>query len=218
MCLRRRSWESLLLFSSYSTINRLLPQALLRYAPRATDSPCRGSRIRWRKRDWLPPSGSWAINGCFLPTRDRGGMAPVTESVPSAPRSPPQSLNDNVPSVFLMNDFGIAGVAGVSLVLLMMGLLWIRALRTQPDGGSMPLTDSAMLSLVSMVTWLYTGFYMMFANCGILLFTGKNVFLWGLNSTSDLFSSPQRFLRSCCSSEPGIGGKIGITSGCCRRR
>jgi hypothetical protein len=111
------------------------------------------------------------------------GKRPITPALAGT------ALNDNVPSVFLLNDFGIAGFAGVCLVLLSMAWFWLRAVKTQSPAAVLSLTPGAMVSLLSLVTWIYAAFYMMFANCGILLFTGKNVFLWGLNSTSDVFHS-----------------------------
>lgn len=178
----------LLLFSSYSTINRLLPQEYFNSRP--------VQRILLAvDPDSLEASGLVSAERqlghqrMFLAYARSGWDGAGYGKRPISPALAATSMNDNVPSVFLLNDFGIAGFAGVGLVLLMMGWLWIRALRLQPDGAAMPLTEAAMLSLVSVVTWLYTGFYMMFANCGILLFTGKNVFLWGLNSTSDLLQS-----------------------------
>jgi hypothetical protein len=55
--------------------------------------------------------------------------------------------------------------------------------------GILPPRFIGMLSLCALVTLLYTDLYMILANCGIFLFTGKNVFLWGLNSVSDIFHS-----------------------------
>lgn len=178
----------LLLFSSYSTINRLLPQEYFNSRP--------VQRILLAvDPDSLEASGLVSAERqlghqrMFLAYARSGWNGAGYGKRPISPALAATSLNDNVPSVFLLNDFGVAGFVGASLVLLMMAWLWVRALRLQPDGTNMPLTEAAMLSLVSLVTWLYTGFYMMFANCGILLFTGKNVFLWGLNSTSDLLQS-----------------------------
>ncbi len=90
------------------------------------------------------------------------------------------ALNDNVPSVFLLNDFGMLGFAGVLAVLVCWALLWNKGL------GNNTLTYSRMVSLASLGTILFVDLYMIFSNCGIFLFTGKNVFLWGLNSISDL--------------------------------
>jgi hypothetical protein len=93
------------------------------------------------------------------------------------------ALNDNVPSVFLLNDFGLAGFAGVLLVLLLWIYLWMAAAPSGPAG------YGRMLSAGALVTLIFVDIYMILSNCGIFLFTGKNVFLWGLNSTSDLFHS-----------------------------
>jgi hypothetical protein len=93
------------------------------------------------------------------------------------------ALNDNVPSVFLLDDFGIFGTAGVLLVLLFWLFLWMRS---RPDPG---FSYARMLSLAALITIVFVDLYMILSNCGIFLFTGKNVFLWGLNSTSDLLHS-----------------------------
>jgi hypothetical protein len=99
------------------------------------------------------------------------------------------ALNDNVPSVFLLNDFGIVGFAGLLVVLIGMCGVWLLARRNQNGNWTFPLDPGGMLSLASLVTWVYADLYMVLANCGVLLFTGKNVFLWSLNSASDLFHS-----------------------------
>jgi hypothetical protein len=102
---------------------------------------------------------------------------PITTALSST------ALNDNVPAVFLLDDFGVFGAAGLILVLLLWIWLWTK---TRPDPG---FTYSRMLSLAALVTFVFVDIYMIFSNCGIFLFTGKNVFLWGLNSTSDLIHS-----------------------------
>ena len=89
------------------------------------------------------------------------------------------ALNDNVPAAFLLNDFGVLGFIGVSLVLFLWILLWWKSHST--------LTFKSFVSLTALMTIVYVDLYMILSNCGIFLFTGKNFFFWGLNSVSDIF-------------------------------
>jgi len=91
------------------------------------------------------------------------------------------ALNDNVPAAFLLNDFGVCGFLAVLLVLLLWVLFWWK----NYSGSAYP----GFVSLAALMTFIYVDIYMMLSNCGIFLFTGKNVFFWGLNSASDIFHS-----------------------------
>jgi hypothetical protein len=91
------------------------------------------------------------------------------------------ALNDNVPAAFLLNDFGVLGFLAVLLILLLWALLWWK--------NHAGFNFSAFVSLAALMTFLYVDLYMMLSNCGIFLFTGKNLFFWGLNSVSDIFHS-----------------------------
>lgn len=86
------------------------------------------------------------------------------------------ALNDNVPAAFLLNDFGIMGFAATLSILALWGWLLLRQ-------------TPSLIAQGAMLTLLYTNLYMLLSNCGIFLFTGKNVFFWGLNSISDIFHS-----------------------------
>jgi hypothetical protein len=91
------------------------------------------------------------------------------------------ALNDNVPAAFLLNDFGILGFLAVGLVLFLWILLWWKS--------HQGLNFASFVSLTALITFVYVDLYMIFSNCGIFLFTGKNFFFWGLNSVSDIFHS-----------------------------
>ncbi len=91
------------------------------------------------------------------------------------------ALNDNVPAAFLLNDFGVFGFLGILLMLGLWTLLWVQN-RSQ-------MNTNGFLSLSALITFIYVDLYMILSNCGIFLFTGKNVFFWGLNSISDIFHS-----------------------------
>ena len=178
----------LLLFSSYSTINRLLPETyfnsravqriLLAVDPEALEETglVAAERQLGHQRMFLAYSRSgWTGEGY--------GKRAISPALAST------ALNDNVPAVFLLNDFGGAGFAAACLMLIAMAWFWLHALRTQEPARILRINSATMLSMLSLVTWIFAALYMLLANCGILLFTGKNVFLWGLNSTSDLFHS-----------------------------
>jgi len=68
---------------------------------------------------------------------------------------------------------------------LLVLLLWVLFWWKNYSGSAYP----GFVSLAALMTFIYVDIYMMLSNCGIFLFTGKNVFFWGLNSASDIFHS-----------------------------
>jgi hypothetical protein len=100
------------------------------------------------------------------------------------------SLNDNVSAVYLFAQFGVLGAIAVVfayLCILTCGTASI--LRQGGPFGWLILTSSLTFSLASV--------YMMAANYGLLPFTGRNMFLLGLNSRSDIIESMALIALMC---------------------
>lgn len=92
------------------------------------------------------------------------------------------SLNDNVSAIFIFAQFGIIGAISVAIAYLAILISSLGADRHQNHATTWGAIISAMaFSLVSV--------YMMAANYGLLPFTGRNMYLLGLNSSSDLVES-----------------------------
>lgn len=179
----------LFLFSSYSTISKVLPESysgnryiqrvLLSVNPQALEETglVAAEKQLGHQRTFMAYAHAGLTGGGYM------GRA-------ISPALGATSLNDNVPSAFLLNDFGMAGFGAVLSILAGIAWFWWRGMRnTSTLAGLLPPRFIGMLSLCALVTLLYTDLYMILANCGIFLFTGKNVFLWGLNSVSDIFHS-----------------------------
>ncbi len=164
---------------SFSTINRILPESYYenRYVQRillAVDPTV------LEESGLLAAERQLGHQRTFVAYAHGGPLGAGYMNRPVSSALAGTALNDNVPAVFLLNDFGMLGFAGVLVVLACWTWLWKTAI------GHHPLNDSRITSLGALITILFVDLYMIFSNCGIFLFTGKNVFLWGLNSISDL--------------------------------
>ena len=90
-------------------------------------------------------------------------------------------LSDLVPMVFVLPELGRAGLLGLALLYLL-PLGWLAVAR--PARG--PLGEQGtMLAAVAGVVFAVPGLYMILANLNLVLFSGKNTPLLGLNSLSD---------------------------------
>lgn len=92
------------------------------------------------------------------------------------------ALNDNVSAIYIFAQFGIAGALAVVLAyttILLSSLSPARRLEG-PVGWA---------SVLAGLTFALTSLYMMVANYGYLPFTGRNLYLLGLDSGSDLVES-----------------------------
>jgi hypothetical protein len=177
----------LLLFSGYSTIVNILPSSYMgsRYIQRILLSV---NPAILEESGLVATEKQLGHQRLFLAYAHSGWTGSGYMNRPINSGLSGTVLNDTVPAAFLLNDFGAAGFAAV---LLMIGLgIWLWLQTTKRTLWNYP----ALLSLAALITFTYADLYMILANCGIFLFTGKNVFLWGLNSTSDLFHSSVIFL------------------------
>lgn len=172
----------LLLFTAYSTIVSILPQSYLgsSYIQRILLSV---NPAVLEESGLVVTEKQLGHQRLFLAYSHSGWSGAGYMSRPINSGLSGTVLNDNVPAAFLLNDFGIAGFAAVLLILLLAIWLWFQAALASRR------RFKNLLSLAALITFVYADVYMILTNCGIFLFTGKNVFLWGLNSTSDLFHS-----------------------------
>lgn len=100
-------------------------------------------------------------------------------------------LSDLVPMVFVLTEFGKAGLLGLALAylaLLAAPLLTAPGLDARAGGG--PLGGQGLLvALVALLSVTLPSLYMLLANLNLVLFTGKNMALLSLNSLSDVLQS-----------------------------
>lgn len=92
------------------------------------------------------------------------------------------ALNDNVSAVFVLAQFGVVGGIAIVVAYLAIGIA----------GGSR--TDdrhsfTTWLALLAGLSFCLVSIYMIAANYGLLPFTGRNMYLLGLNSLSDIVES-----------------------------
>ena len=98
-------------------------------------------------------------------------------------------LSDLVPMVFVLADFGRAGMLGLTVVYL--GLLALVALAVNGiRGPTDPFSrQGGWIALIAALAFCLPSLYMILANLNLVLFTGKNCNLLSLNSTSDVLES-----------------------------
>lgn len=92
------------------------------------------------------------------------------------------ALNDNVSAVFIFAQFGVVGALVVLIAYLS---IMLGALGAQERINSL----TSWLALLSGMSFALVSLYMMAANYGLLPFTGRNMYLLGLNSWSDIAES-----------------------------
>ena len=96
-------------------------------------------------------------------------------------------MNDNLSAIHILAPFGIAGAIGILALLLALALLPLRerfaeAKHDRPDRA---IDQRAALGILALWTFTLCGIYMVAANLGLVLFTGKNVYLLAAASKSD---------------------------------
>jgi hypothetical protein len=97
-------------------------------------------------------------------------------------------LSDLMPMVFVLADFGLAGILGLTLIYL--GLLALVAFSNRPYGNLDPLSrQGSWIATLAVLAVSLPSLYMILANLNLVLFTGKNCNLLSLNSTSDVLES-----------------------------
>ncbi|MEM8963604.1 MAG: hypothetical protein AAGD38_19130 [Acidobacteriota bacterium] len=96
-------------------------------------------------------------------------------------------LSDLVPMVFVLADFGVIGMVGLTVVYLAL-LIPLPLLAADPRGA--PITrQGTWIATVALLAVVLPSLYMILANLNLVLFTGKNTALLSLNSISDILES-----------------------------
>jgi hypothetical protein len=98
-------------------------------------------------------------------------------------------LNDNLSAIHILAPFGILGGAAVLAFLAGLAILPVYVL-LRPRLLTNPFPEEAIstrtaLGIISLWTFSFAGIYMFAANVGLVLFTGKNVYLLAAASKSD---------------------------------
>ena len=105
------------------------------------------------------------------------------------------ALREHAPAVFLAAEWGLAGTLGLLLLLLLLAargleLLPWRSWYQDLLGRGDPATAFwATLGGLAALTLAVPSVYMVLANYGAVLFTGRNVYLFGLDSAADLLET-----------------------------
>lgn len=98
-------------------------------------------------------------------------------------------LNDNLSAIHVLAPFGILGGAGILGLLAALATLPLyAALRPALARNASPeetIDAQTALAILSLWTFCIAGIYMFAANVGLVLFTGKNVYLMAAASKSD---------------------------------
>jgi len=89
------------------------------------------------------------------------------------------ALNDNVSSIYIFAQFGVVGAVAITVAYLALCLAPIEARGSRN-------TVTSWAALLAGLSLACVSIYMMLANRGCLPFTGRNMYLLGLNSGSDV--------------------------------
>jgi hypothetical protein len=92
------------------------------------------------------------------------------------------AMNDNVSAIFIFAQFGVLGALAVLVAYVAISLATGAA-----QGNTHSFTS--WLALIAGLSFSFVSVYMMAANYGLLPFTGRNMYLLGLNSLSDIVES-----------------------------
>jgi hypothetical protein len=95
----------------------------------------------------------------------------------------PTILREHAPAAFIVGDFGHLGALTIALAYLAIGALpvWRRRVSWRD-----PTTPGALTGTLCLAAFATSSLYMLAANYGWVLFTGKNMYLLGLDSMGDL--------------------------------
>ena len=98
-------------------------------------------------------------------------------------------LNDNLSAIHVLAPFGLFGAAGILALLVALALLPVIAAlvgKARPlDTPEQAIDQPAAVGVLALWTFCLDGLYMFAANVGLVLFTGKNVYLLAAASKSD---------------------------------
>lgn len=103
------------------------------------------------------------------------------------------ALREHVPAVFVASQWGLLGGLGLALIF---GLVGTAGLMLAPGGGERPFGGAwreaslaAPLGALAAATLALPSLHMLLANYRLAVFTGKNAYLLGLDSTADVLEA-----------------------------
>jgi hypothetical protein len=117
----------------------------------------------------------------------RGALGAGYLGVPLAESLRATQLDDNLSAVHLLGTFGWLGTLAVLTVLG--GWMAAPLLRPLSDRAAGPFSEREAFGALLLWTLAVAGLYMIAANAGLLIFTGKNVYFLAAASRSDLAES-----------------------------
>jgi hypothetical protein len=94
-------------------------------------------------------------------------------------------MNDNLSAIHILAPFGIVGALGILALLVALALLPLRARFATEEAPEVAIDQRAALGILALWTFCLCGIYMFAGNLGMVLFTGKNVYLLAATSNSD---------------------------------
>jgi hypothetical protein len=124
------------------------------------------------------------------------------------------SLREHAPTVFVAGEWGLVGILGVAFlylaVLFAAGPLTPWHWRRPPDPATGGWVEwGALTGGLAALTFAFTGLYMILANYQVVLFTGKNPYLLGLDSAGDVMESLVLLLLGAAGSALARDGEVG---------
>jgi hypothetical protein len=97
------------------------------------------------------------------------------------------ALRDFAPAVFIAAEWGLVGTAAMLLIYLLFAIIaseWLPWSRSRTDGHPAP-----AIAFFAAATIAVSSVYMILANHELLLLTGKNAYLFGLDSAGDVIET-----------------------------
>jgi hypothetical protein len=112
------------------------------------------------------------------------------------------ALREHVPAIFVASQWGLLGGIGLALVFVLIGTSAAMAapgsLERPPGGGLREATVFPGLAALAAATLALPSLHMLLANYRLAIFTGKNAYLLGLDSTADVLEAGLLVLLAAC--------------------
>lgn len=114
------------------------------------------------------------------------GMGFLSNTKP-VPKNYGPALNDNASSTLLMNQFGAFGALGVLIGYMgLLAVLWSPITDARGDPMARRFSVSDFLAALAVASLVFACLYIMAANIGVMPLTGRNIFMLGIDSGSDI--------------------------------
>jgi hypothetical protein len=101
------------------------------------------------------------------------------------------ALREHVPAVFVAAEWGVLGTLGLLFLYLALagcGVAWLPTDEDLDARATRP-AQAGLVALLGTLTLAVPSVYMLLANYRLVLFTGKNAYLLGLDSTADVLET-----------------------------